>query len=208
MLFLRGDWVEEGLPAREGGEIAKEEGVGTGRQFDLHYFACFICVIDLYFYFQSSFTHSNLNILPSPHTIITSTAVRKFKVVVVVVLVAAAVAVSAVVYRFTSNGERQNLQAEYNDYAAKFITNFHHLAVMRQWAAYTAAAQFTAKCIDNYGPDKRPWPNATLVDYHDQVRGLVVLAHGTTIEFSPFFPNNDTIRRGWEAYAVENEVRY
>jgi len=133
-------------------------------------------------------------------------AVRKFKVVVVVVLVAAAVAVSAVVYRFTSNGERQNLQAEYNDYAAKFITNFHHLAVMRQWAAYSVAAQFTAKCLDNYGPEEKPWPNATLPDFHDQVRGLLVLAHGVNIEFSPFFPNNETIRSEWEAYAVESEA--
>ena len=133
-------------------------------------------------------------------------AVRKFKVVVVVVLVAAAVAVSAVVYRFTSNGERQNLSTEYDDYAAKFITNFHHLAVMRQWAAYSVAALYTAKVIDNYGPGEKPWPNATLPDFHDQVRGLLVLAHGNGIEFSPFFPNNDTVRSEWEAYAVENEV--
>ena len=133
-------------------------------------------------------------------------AVRKFKVVVVVVLVAAAVAVSAVVYRFTSNGERQNLSTEYDDYAAKFITNFHHLAVMRQWAAYSVAALYTAKVIDNYGPGEKPWPNATLPDFHDQVRGLLVLAHSQGIEFSPFFPNNDTVRSEWEAYAVENEV--
>jgi hypothetical protein len=32
------------------------------------------------------------------------------------------------------------------------------------------------------------------------------LAHSTGIEFSPFFPNNDTVRSEWEAYAVENEV--
>ena len=124
----------------------------------------------------------------------------------VVVLVAAAVAVSAVVYRFTSNGERQNLSTEYDDYAAKFITNFHHLAVMRQWAAYSVAALYTAKVIDNYGPGEKPWPNATLPDFHDQVRGLLVLAHSQRIEFSPFFPNNDTVRSEWEAYAVENEV--
>ena len=115
-------------------------------------------------------------------------------------------AVSAVVYRFTSNGERQNLSTEYDDYAAKLITNFHHLAVMRQWAAYSVAALYTAKVIDNYGPGEKPWPNATLPDFHDQVRGLLVLAHGQRIEFSPFFPNNDTVRSEWEAYAVENEV--
>lgn len=131
---------------------------------------------------------------------------RKYKVVVVVVLVAAAVTVTAVVHQFTSNGERQNFQKEYNDYAAKFITNFHHLAIMRQWAAYTVAAQFTAKSLDNYGPKKKPWPNATLPDFHDQVRGALVLAHGVNIEFSPFFPNDDVIRSQWEAYAVENEV--
>ena len=126
--------------------------------------------------------------------------------VVVVVLVAAAVAVSAVVYRFTSNGERQNLDREYNDYADKFITNFHHLAIMRQWAAYTVAAQYTGKLLDNHGPEKKPWPNATLPDFHDQVRGALVLAHGVNIEFSPFFPNDKAIRSEWEAYAVENEV--
>ena len=123
--------------------------------------------------------------------------------VVVVVLVAAAVAVSAVVYRFTSNGERQNLDREYNDYADKFITNFHHLAIMRQWAAYTVAAQYTGKLLDNHGPEKKPWPNATLPDFHDQVRGALVLAHGVNIEFSPFFPNDKAIRSEWEAYAVE-----
>lgn len=126
----------------------------------------------------------------------------------VIVLVAAAIAVSTVVYRFTSNGERQNMQDEYNDYASKFITNFHHVGVMRQYAAYTAAAQFTAKSIDDYGPEKRPWPNATLPDFHDLVRGILVLGHGTSIEFSPLFPNDDTIRREWEAYAVENEVSF
>ena len=145
---------------------------------------------------------------PQQPLLLLNSAVRKFKVVVVLVLVAAAVAVSAVVYRFTSNGERQNLHREYNDYAEKFITNFHHLAIMRQWAAYSVAAQYTGKCLDNYGPENKPWPNATLPDFHDQVRGVVVLAHGVTIEFSPFFANNATIRSGWEAYAVENEVRY
>ena len=167
--------------------------------FYLSFVTFHICIL---FLTLSSFPH------PHKYTTTIHSAVRKFKVVVVVVLVAAAVAVSAVVYRFTSNGERQNLQAEYNDYAAKFITNFHHLAVMRQWAAYSVAAQFTAKCLDNYGPEEKPWPNATLPDFHDQVRGALVLAHGVNIEFSPFFPNNETIRSEWEAYAVESEVSY
>jgi hypothetical protein len=78
---------------------------------------------------------------------------------------------------------------------------------MRQWAAYSVAAQYTAKCVDNYGPEEKPWPNVTLPDFHDQMRGALVLSHGLNIEFSPFFPNNEKIRSEWEAYAVENEVR-
>ena len=132
-------------------------------------------------------------------------AVRKFKVIVVLVLVAAAIAVTVLVYKFTSDAEQQSLQTEYDDYAAKFITNFHHLQVMRQWAAYTVAGMFTARCINAEGPDVRPWPNITLPDFADQVRGAMVLSHGTTIEFSPLFANDDGVRRGWEAYAVENE---
>ena len=99
----------------------------------------------------------------------------------------------------------QNLQSEYNDYAAKFITNFHHLQVMRQWAAYTVASMFTAQCINGYGPRERPWPNITMPDFPDMVRGAIVVSHGTTIEFSPLFVNDEGVRAGWEAYAVENE---
>lgn len=125
--------------------------------------------------------------------------------VVILVLVAAAVAVTVLVFQFTSNAERQNLQTEYNDYAAKFITNFHHLQVMRQWAAYTVASMFTAQCINGYGPKERPWPNITMPDFPDMVRGAIVISHGTTIEFSPLFVNDEGVRAGWEAYAVENE---
>ncbi|KAL9181073.1 hypothetical protein ACHAXT_009878 [Thalassiosira profunda] len=132
-------------------------------------------------------------------------AVRKFKVVVVLVLLAAAIAVTMTVFSFTSKAEQTALSAEYDDYAAKVITNFHHLNVMRQWAAYTVAAMFTAGCVDDYGPAVRPWPNVTLPDYADQVRGAMVLAHAKSIEFSPLFANDEGIRRGWEAYAVENE---
>ena len=32
------------------------------------------------------------------------------------------------------------------------------------------------------------------------------MAHGVGIEFNPIFPNNDTVRSEWEAYAAENEV--
>lgn len=133
-------------------------------------------------------------------------AVRKFKVVVILVLVAAAVAVTLTVYKFTSDAEKQRLEEEYNDYAAKFITNFHHLQVMRQWSAYTVAAMFTARCVNEYGPEAFPWPNITMPDFADQVRGAIAVAHGRTIEFSPLFLNNETVRAEWEAYAVENEV--
>ena len=76
---------------------------------------------------------------------------------------------------------------------------------MRQWSGYTVAGMFTAQCINGYGPSNRPWPNITLPDFPDQVRGALVLAHATTLEFSPLFPNDPNIRSGWEAYAVENE---
>jgi len=76
---------------------------------------------------------------------------------------------------------------------------------MRQWSGYTVAGMFTAQCINGYGPSNRPWPNITLPDFPDQVRGALVLAHATTIEFSPLFPNDPNVRSGWEAYAVENE---
>ena len=133
-------------------------------------------------------------------------AVRKFKIVVVLLLVAAATAVSGTVYRFTSRGESDTLVTEYNDYADKFITNFHHVQVLRQWAAYTVAAMFTARCVNNVGPENPPWPNITLADFSNQVRGALVLAHGNNIEFSPIFQNNETIRKQWEAYAAANKV--
>ena len=124
----------------------------------------------------------------------------------IVLLVAAAIAVSLVVYFWTSQGEVRNFKLEFDDYALKVITNFHHLAIMRQWAAYSVAAQFTANCQDNFGSEEKAWPNVTMPDFHDQVRGLLVLAHSMNIEFSPFFPNDNTIRSEWEAYATENEV--
>ena len=91
--------------------------------------------------------------------------------------------------------------------ADKFITNFHHLQVMRQWAAYTAASMYTARCLNNYGPPGgSPWPNVTLPDFPDQMRGALVLAHAITVEFSPLFVNNQTTRKQWEEYAVDNEA--
>ena len=78
--------------------------------------------------------------------------------------------------------------------------------VMRQWAAYSVASIFTARCANNWDPEVRPWPNITLADFSDEVRGLIVLAHSQNIEFSPLFENNETIRKEWEAYAAENEV--
>lgn len=134
-------------------------------------------------------------------------AVRKFKIIVVLVLVAAAVAVTVLVYKTTSATENDDYQTQYKDYADKFITNFHHLQVMRQWAAYTTAGMYTARCLNNYGPAGGiPWPNVTLPDYADQMRGALVVAHATTIEFSPLFENNPTTRAGWESYAVDNEA--
>lgn len=77
---------------------------------------------------------------------------------------------------------------------------------MRQWAAYSVASIFTARCANNWDPEVRPWPNITLADFSEEVRGLIVLAHSQNIEFSPLFENNETIRKEWEAYAAENEV--
>jgi len=107
--------------------------------------------------------------------IFNNTAVRKFKIFVILVLIVAAVTVTVLVYKFSSNSEQQTLQLEYNDYAAKFFTNFYHLNVMRQWSGYTVAGMFTAQCINGYGPVNRPWPNITLPDFPNQVRGALVL---------------------------------
>ena len=134
-------------------------------------------------------------------------AVRKFKIIVVLVLVAAAVAVTVLVYKTTSATENGDYQTQYKDYADKFITNFHHLQVMRQWAAYTTAGMYTGRSVNNYGPaEGNPWPNVTLPDYADQMRGALVLAHATTIEFCPLFANNPTTRTGWESYAVDHQA--
>lgn len=134
-------------------------------------------------------------------------AVRKFKIIVVLVLVAAAVAVTVLVYKTTSATENDDYQTQYKDYADKFITNFHHLQVMRQWAAYTTAGMYTGRSLNNYGPaGGNPWPNVTLPDYADQMRGALVLAHATTIEFCPLFDNEPATRTGWESYAVDNEA--
>ena len=65
----------------------------------------------------------------NPYVIQHNIAVRKFKIFVILVLIAAAVTVTVLVYKFSSNTEQQTLQLEYNDYAAKFFTNFYHLKV-------------------------------------------------------------------------------
>mmetsp|Transcript_32070 Transcript_32070/g.47359 ORF Transcript_32070/g.47359 Transcript_32070/m.47359 type:complete len:1480 (+) Transcript_32070:183-4622(+) len=140
-------------------------------------------------------------------------AVRKFKLFVILVLVLAAVSVTLLVYRTTSDKELEDFNLQYQDYAAKFITNFHHLQAMRQWAANTAAAMYTGRCVNNYGPPGQeadgkqnfPWPNLTLPDYADMMRGVIATAQATTIEFSPLFQNDLVIRKQWEAYAVEYE---
>lgn len=106
-----------------------------------------------------------------------------------------------------AEAERNNYKTQYRDFAAKFVANFEHVQTKRKWVGHSVAAAFTARCLNGFGPEGgAPWPNVTLPDFADQVRGAVVLAQGRSIEFSPLFKNDNATRRAWEAYAVENEV--
>ena len=126
--------------------------------------------------------------------------VFRLRLLVILILVLIAIIISLVVYRLTTQAERDEFESQYEAAADKIVQSFEDI-IVKLGSIAGLGMSFTSYGVDHR--EDNPWPFVTLNNFQQKAKHARLLSGALLVGVSPLVAGEEF--DAWEAYVRQSE---